>query len=109
MNKNNFILLLLISFLATFLRLYIDNNFVISIVGSLLYGFIIPKKINSVKKELLLSGFCSCFTSFSGFMNSLYILLNNTDFVRFFFYLNFVIILNLFVMYFGYLISRKTA
>ena len=107
MNKKTFILIFLVAYLATFLRLFIDNILIISLIGSFIYGFIINRKISNSKKEVLLSGFCACFTSYSGFINFLYELFLEKDFIGLIFYLNFIIFLNLFVMYFGYLASRK--
>ena len=107
MNKSVFIFILLASIVGSLLRFFIDNNFVISIVGSFFFGFIISKKLSKSNKEILLTGFCSCFTSFSGFIYYLYNLINKEDFLKIFLYLNIVIILNLLIMYFGFLISRK--
>jgi len=70
--KNNFIYILLTAYLATFLRLIINNNFFISIIGSFLVGFVINKRLSYSTEKILLSGFFSCFTSFSGFIYFLY-------------------------------------
>jgi len=80
---NNFIYILLAAYLATFLRITINNNFVISIIGSFLVGFFISKRLSYSTKKILLSGFVSCFTSFSGFMYFLYTILNQGDWVKF--------------------------
>jgi len=69
---NNFFYILLAAYLATFLRLTINNNFFTSIIGSFLVGFVISKKLNYSIEKILLSGFFSCFTSFSGFIFFLY-------------------------------------
>jgi len=107
LNKKTFLSILLVAYLATFLRLFIDNIFIISGIGSFLYGFIINRRISYSKKEIFLSGFCSCFTSFSGVINFLYELFFKKDFIQLFFHLNFIIIFNLFIMYCGYMVSRK--
>ena len=107
MNKQNLIIILLTAYLATFSRFYIDNNLLISIIGSFLYGFIIARKIRNSQKEILLSGFCSCFTSFSGFIHILYQFIIQGYYLKLFLYLNVIIILNLIIMYIGFLISRK--
>jgi len=72
---NNFIYILFASYLATFLRLTINNNFFTSIIGSFLVGFLISKRLNYSIEKILLSGFFSCFTSFSGFIYFLYTIL----------------------------------
>ena len=99
--------MLLASYIATFLRLFIDNNFIISIIGSFLVGFIISKRQSYSSEKILLSGFLSCFTSFSGFIYFLYKILNQGQWMKFIILFNLVIIVNLFIMYFGFWISRK--
>ena len=72
MKIKNFIYVLLAAYLATFLRLTINNNFLISIIGSFLVGFFVSKRLSYSTEKILLSGFFSCFTSFSGFIYFLY-------------------------------------
>jgi len=69
---NNFIYIILAAYIATFLRLIINNNFFISIIGSFLVGFFINKRLNYSIEKIILSGFFACFTSFSGFIYFLY-------------------------------------
>tara|TARA_B100000945_G_C20361946_1_gene587611 strand:- start:269 stop:598 length:330 start_codon:yes stop_codon:yes gene_type:complete len=107
MNIKNFIFILFASYFATLIRLYIDNNFLISIIGSFFFGFIIARKLSQSMNMILLTGFCSCFTSFTGFIYFLYELINQENFITIFFYLNIIIIFNLLMMYFGFHISRK--
>ena len=107
MKINNFIYILLAAYFATFLRLAINNNFFISIIGSFLVGFLTNKKLSHSFKNILFSGFFSCFTSFSGFIYFLYKIINQGDLIRFIVFLNLIIIVNLFTMFFGFWISRK--
>ena len=107
MKINNFIYILLAAYLATFLRLIINNNFFISIIGSFLVGFFISKRLSYSSEKILFSGFFSCFTSFSGFIYFLYKILNQGDWIKFIIFFNLIIIVNLITMYFGYRISRK--
>ena len=107
MKIKNFTYILLACYLATFLRLFIDNNFIISILGSFFVGFIISKRLSYSTEQILLSGFFSCFTSFSGFIYFLYQVLNQGDWIKFIIFFNLIIIINLFTMYFGFWISRK--
>ena len=102
-----FIYILVASYIGVFLRLFIDNNFLISIVGSFFFGFIISKRLSYSAEKILLSGFFSCFTSFSGFIYFLYQILNQGDWINFIFFFNMIIIINLFVMFFGFWISSK--
>jgi len=104
---NNFIYILLAAYLGTFLRLTINNNFVISILGSFLVGFFISKRLSYSIEKILFSGFFSCFTSFSGFIYFLYKILNQGDWIKFIIFFNLIIIVNLFTMLFGFWISRK--
>ena len=107
MKIKNFIYTLLACYLGAFLRLSIKNNLIISIVGSFLLGFIISKKLSYSNEKILLSGFCSCFTSFSGFIYFLYTVFIQGDWIKFIVFFNLVIIANLSIMLFGYWISRK--
>jgi len=103
----NIIFILLACYLGTFLRLYIDNNFIISIIGSFFVGFFIRKRLSCLSEKIVLSGFFSCFTSFSGFIYFLYEILSEGDWKKFIIFFNLIIILNLFMMYLGFCISRK--
>ena len=102
-----YIYIFLAGYAATFLRIFINNNFIVSIIGSLLFGFVIAKGLNSPKEKIILSGFFSCFTSFSGFIYFLYKIFNQGDWIKFILFFNFAIIINLLTMYIGFWISRK--
>ena len=99
--------MLIACYLATFFRLSIDNNFVISILGSFFLGFIVNKRLGNSIEKILLTGFFSCFTSFSGFIYFLYKIFNQGYWLKFILFFNLIIIVNLFTMYFGFWISRK--
>ena len=101
------IFIILASYLATLLRVFINNNLIVSIIGSFFVGIIVSKKLNYSKEKILLSGFFSCFTSFSGFIYFLYKILNQGDWIKFIISFNLIIITNLLTMYFGFWISRK--
>jgi len=101
------IFIILASYLATLLRVFINNNLIVSIIGSFFVGIVVSKKLNYSKEKILLSGFFSCFTSFSGFIYFLYKILNQGDLLKFIIFFNLIIIINLFTMCFGFWISRK--
>ena len=103
----NYFYLFVACYLGTFLRLFINNNILISLIGSFLFGFVIAKNVRKFRKEILLSGFCACFTSFSGFVYFLHDFISSGDFFRFFLVSNLIIIINLLMMHFGFSISRK--
>ena len=107
MKIKNSICIVLACYAATFLRLLINNNLIVSIIGSFFFGFVIAKKVSKLKRKILLSGFFSCFTSFSGFMYFLYKILNQGDWIKFIIFFNLIIIVNIFTMYSGFWISRK--
>ena len=107
MKIKSYIYILLACYTATFLRVFVNNNLIVSLIGSLFFGFVIAKRLNNFKQKVILSGFFSCLTSFSGFLYFLHKILSEGDWIRFIIFLNFVILLNLFAMYFGFWISRK--
>ena len=107
MKIKRLIYILLACYLGTLLRLFIESNLIISIIGSFFVGFIIRKRLSYSTEKILLSGFFSCFTSFSGFIYFLYKIVNQGDWIKFIIFFNLILILNLFTMYFGFWISRK--
>ena len=107
MSIKSYLFILFAAYFATFLRLLIDNNILVSLLGSFVCGFVIARRFNSNRKNILLIGFCSCFTSFSGFIYYLYQLSNEEEFLSIFFNANVIIISNILIMYFGFLMSRK--
>jgi CrcB protein len=107
MKIKSYIYILLACYVATFLRVFINDNLIVCLIGSLFFGFVIAKRLNSFKQKVILSGFFSCLTSFSGFLYFLHKILSQGDWIKFIVSLNVVILLNLFVMYFGFWISRK--
>ena len=107
MKIKNCIYLIFVCYAATYLRLLINNNLIVSIIGSLFFGFVIAKKVSYLKEKIILGGFFSCFTSFSGFIYFLFKILNQGNWIKFIIFFNLIIILNIFTMYFGFWISRK--
>ena len=107
MKIKKFIHIVLACYFATFLRLFIDNNLIVSLIGSFSVGFIIGKRLSYSSEQILLSGFFSCFTSFSGFIYFLYKIFNQGDWIKFIILFNLIIIANLITMFLGFWISRK--
>ena len=107
MTIKNFIYIILACYLATFLRIFINNNFIVSIIGSFFFGFVIAKRLSYLSEKIVLSGFASCFTSFSGYIYFLYQIFNQGDWIKLIISCNIIIIVNLFTMFVGFWISRK--
>ena len=55
MKNKNFIYIILACYAATFLRLLINNNLIVSIIGSLFFGFIVAKKLSYSKEKIITS------------------------------------------------------
>ena len=107
MRINRCIYILLACYVATFLRAFINNNFIVSIIGSFFFGIVISKKLSYSKERLILTGFFSCFTSYSGFIYFLFKIFHQGDWIKFIIFFNLIIILNIIIMYMGFWISRK--
>ena len=107
MKIKSLVYILLACYTATFLRILINNNFIVSIIGSLFFGFVIAKRLSYSKQKMIVSGFFSCFTSFSGFIYYLHKIYNQEDWIKFIIFFNLIIIANIFTMYLGFWISRK--
>ena len=107
MRIRRFIYILTACYVATFLRGFINNNFIVSIIGSLFFGFVIAKRLSYSKERIILTGFFSCFTSYSGFIYFLFKIFSQGDWIKFILFFNLIIILNILTMYLGFWISRK--
>ncbi len=107
MKFRSWIYIVIACYVATFLRVFINNNLIVSTIGSFFVGFVIAKRLSISKEKIILSGFFSCFTSFSGFIDFLYKILSQGFWLKFVFFLNLIIMINLLTMYFGFWISRK--
>ena len=105
--KKSYVYILLACYAATLLRIIINNNLIVSIIGSFFVGFIIAKKLSYSREKIILSGFFSCFTSFSGFIYFLYKIINQGDWIKLIIYFNFFIVVNIISMFSGFWISRK--
>jgi len=105
--KKNIFLIIFASLIGNFLRYFINNIYLISLTGSFLFGFIIAKRFKQSINRIFLGGFCSSYTTFSGFIYFFYKLINQGDILKIFIFLNLFIFLNILIMYFGFLLSRK--
>ena len=88
MKIKSYIYIFTACYAATFLRIYLNNNLIVSLIGSFFVGFVIAKKLNSFKEKVILSGFFSCFTSFSGFIYFLHKILSQGDWIKFLIFAN---------------------
>ena len=83
----------------------------VNIIGSILIGFILGIFINSDMlttnlKLFLVVGFCGGFTTFSSFTNENFILLQNGQYLTALIYIFGSILLGIFAVYIGYMISN---
>ena len=102
MKINNLIYILLAAYLATFLRLTINNNFFTSIIGSFLVGFLISKKLSYSVEKILLTGFLGCFSTFSSFIYQLFILFQKKKFTLLLLHYIEVVTISFLCFYLGY-------
>ena len=107
MKIKSYIYILLACYSATFLRVFLNNNLIVSLIGSLFFGIVIAKRLNPSKEKFILSGFFSCLTSFSGFIYFLYKIINQGAWIKLIVFCNLIVFINLSLMYFGFWISRK--
>ena len=52
MRINSIIYILLACYVATFLRLFIENNIIVSIIGSFFFGFVINKRLSNINEKI---------------------------------------------------------
>ena len=107
MKIKSYIYIILACYAASFLRLFLNNNLIVSIIGSLLFGFVIAKRLSYSQEIIIIGGFFSCLTSFSGFIYFLHKIFVQEGLIRLIFWFNFIVLLNILIMYFGFWISRK--
>tara|TARA_B100000073_G_scaffold152139_1_gene125523 strand:+ start:2519 stop:2797 length:279 start_codon:yes stop_codon:yes gene_type:complete len=89
------------------MRLSIDNLFLVSSLGSFIYGFILSINLNKEKKDIILTGFCASFTTFSGLTFKFHELIQLGFFVKVIFLINMVILSGVIMMFSGFLLGKK--
>ena len=57
MKIRNYIYIFFACYLATFLRIFINNNLIVSIIGSFFFGFFIAKRLSYSKEKIIFTGF----------------------------------------------------
>ena len=102
-----YILIFLVAYIAVILRFHINNNFLVTYFASFIYGFSLAKSINKHIQDILFIGFCSSITTFSGFASFFYNLFGLGKYLESFLLINYLIILNLLIMYLGFLFGKK--
>ena len=107
MRRSNLLLILFVSYLGVILRHSIDNLFLVSSVGSFIYGFILSTNFKQKTKDVILMGFCASFTTFSGFAFEFYELIKLGFFLKVIFWVNLVILTGLIMMFSGFLLGKK--
>ena len=107
MNIKKFFLIFIFSYSAVLLRHSIGDIFVVSYLASFTYGFALTKSINNDFRDILFCGFCSSLSTFSGFVSLFNTSLAHGQFFQTFFLINYLIFLNIFIMYLGFLLGKK--
>ena len=101
------VLIFIFVYSAVLTRYFINNIFVVSSLGSFIYGYTFSKEFNAFLKYLIFIAFCSSLTTFSGFIPFLYKLIINGAYLQSFLIINLTIGFNLISMYSGFLIGKK--
>ena len=115
MDLNSIVIILIGSTFGLILRVFIQNNFkknigfdiqntsIVNFIASFFLGILVS--LNFVNNEILLlfyAGFLGSFSTFSSFINQLFILFKNRKFVRLFFHYIEVIVFSFLFFYLGY-------
>tara|TARA_B100001029_G_scaffold173015_1_gene171387 strand:- start:264 stop:605 length:342 start_codon:yes stop_codon:yes gene_type:complete len=105
--KNNFILISIGAIPAAIIRWQIDQIFIVNIIGCFLLGFINSLPVSSKNKLIFGFGFCGSLTTFSGWSSELFIIINNGDYQLLFLNLILSVMLGIFAVCLGHLVSKK--
>ena len=119
MNFNAISIILLGSTSGLILRIFIQNNFkktigfdiqntsIVNFLSSFFLGILVALDfINNEILVLFYSGFLGCFSTFSSFINQLFILFQKRKFLRLFLHYIEVIIFSFFFFYLGYFLIK---
>jgi len=85
----------------------IQNTSIVNFLSSFILGILVA--LNFINNEILLlfySGFLGCFSTFSSFINQLFILFKKRKYLRLFFHYIEVIIFSFLFFYLGYLVIQ---
>ena len=119
MDLNSIFIILTGSTFGVILRIFIQNNFrknigfdiqntsIVNFIASFFLGILVA--LNFVNNEILFlfySGFLGCFSTFSSFINQLFILFQKGKFILLFFHYIEVIIFSFLCFYLGYYLTQ---
>ncbi len=105
--KKNFLWVAIGAIPAALLRWQIDEVLIVNIIGCFLLGFINGLNITWRYKLIFRFGFCGSLTTFSGWSFQLFQLIGNGAYKLFFFNLILALIIGLFSLVIGHLLSKK--
>ena len=106
--KNKIFIIISIGALpAAMFRWQIDQIFIVNIIGCFLLGIINSLTISKRYKLIFGFGFCGSLTTFSGWSSQLFIIINNGDYQLLFLNLILSVMLGIFAVCLGHLVSKK--
>ena len=106
-DKNIIFMLSIAAFPAAIFRWYVDEIFIVNILGCFLLGFINALLITRKYKLMFGFGFCGSLTSFSGWSFKLFELINQGLYKRFFLNSISFVILGFFAVGLGHFLAKK--
>ena len=104
--KNNFFIISIGAIPAAILRWRIDQIFIANIFGCFLLGFINSLPINRRYKLIFGFGFCGTLTTYSGWSNQLYELINQGFYKLFFFNSILLVVLAVLAVCLGHFVAN---
>ena len=105
--KNTFFLISIGAIPGALLRWQIDQIFVVNLIGCFLLGFFNSLANTQRYKLILCIGFCGSITTFSGWSQYIYKLLNQGLYALFIFNSISIVVMGVFAMGLGHLLAKK--
>ena len=106
-DKNIFFMISIAAIPAAIFRWYVDEIFIVNIVGCFLLGLINALLISRKYKLMFGFGFCGSLTSFTGWSFKLFELINQGLYKRFFLNSISLVLIGFFAVGLGHLLAKK--
>ena len=107
LDNNKFFLISIGAIPGAFIRVQIDQNFFVNLIGCFLIGMIIRLNLSKKNKLVFAVGFCGSLTTFSGWILNLDQMINNGLLFEFILNLIVIILSGLTAIYFGNKLGEK--